>query len=292
MLFILISLNHHLESEKITLNIKFDKCMKKSFIFCFIIAVITQSCNSYKNIAYFKDIPDSSKSSVKTAQYNSLHIQPGDMLYVNIMTIDPNANAIFSQSISSVNNLQANSPTTIGGVSLMGGNLPAYMVDQAGVLEMPLLGKFKASSLTTEELGETILKKVSEFYKTSTVTVRFANLKVNVLGEVNKPGTYIFNSEKNSIFDALSIAGDLTVYGKRENLLLIRDSSGFSNLIRFSLNSKDIINKPFFYLKQNDVIYVETSKSKAAALDQDRLQLLTVITSFVTLLIAISYRIK
>ena len=165
------------------------------------------------------------------------------------------------------------------------------IVDKNGELELPLLGKFKAAGLTTDSLKYLIEQKTGEYYKTPAVIVRFANLRVNVLGEVLKPGIYILSNEKNTIFDALGMAGDLTIFAKRENILLIRDSSGFSTMQRFSLNNRNLLKQDYFYLKQNDVVYVEPSLTKAAALDTKRTQQIAIFASVLSLLIVMASRL-
>jgi polysaccharide export outer membrane protein len=256
-----------------------------------------QSCKAYKNIAYFKDIPDSARMAVKTASFNALHIQKGDILNINVMTIDPAANAIFNQVISSPLN-QLNSGGTGStsnipvGISVQQPTISGYVIDSRGEIELPLLGKFKAEGLTTDSLRNDIQTKAEEYYKTPAISVHFANLKVNILGEVMRPGTYNLANEKNTILDALGMAGDLTIYGKRENILLIRDSSGYTSMNRFSLNSKDLVKQNFYYLKQNDVIYVEPGKEKIAALDADKLRMYSIGAALLSVLIVLASRIN
>src|SRR5690606_20590184 len=117
---------------------------------------------------------------------------------------------------------------------------------------------------------EVIRNKAASYLVDPNVQVRFVNFKVTVIGEVGKPATYAFQNEKVSILDAIGMAGDLTIYGKRENVLLIRETSNGKEMIRFNLNKSDIFNSPYYYLKQNDIVYVEPSKSKIANTDASR----------------------
>jgi polysaccharide export outer membrane protein len=217
------------------------------------------------------------------------------------MTIDPAANAIFNQgggsSISALSQLGSGSGSGAAsnipaGVIAQQPTISGYVIDNQGYVELPLLGKFKAEGLTTDSLKNNIQAKAEEYYKTPAITVHFANLKVNVLGEVMRPGSYNLPNEKNTILDALSMAGDLTIYGKRGNLLLIRDSAGYSTMNRFSLNNTDLIKQDFFYLKQNDVIYVEPGKEKVAALDADRLRMYSIGAAILSLFIVIASRVN
>ena len=160
------------------------------------------------------------------------------------------------------------------------------------MIELPLLGQVKVAGSTTSIAADSIRNRAALLYKQPAVNVRFANLKINVLGEVLKPGTYVLTNEKNTIFDAIGLAGDLTIFGKRENVLLIRDSAGKSNFIRFSLESKDLVRKDFFYLRQNDVLYIEPNESKAKTLDTYRFRNYTIYAALLSVLIIVATRIK
>jgi len=270
--------------------------LKKVLFFGFVIAILVfglPSCSSYKNIAYLQDVPDSTNIKIKNAQQRTLLIEKGDMLSIAIMTIDPSANAIFSQqlSISRTSNLTI-ADNSQGLTNLNGSSTPSYTVDMNGQLEMPLLGVFNAVGISTDSLRNLIHTRALEFYKTPAVIIKYANLRISVLGEVNKPGLINLYNEKNTILDAISSSGDLTIYGKRENIMLIRDSSGFSSIYRFNLLNKDIFFKPFYYLKQNDIIYVEPDKRKAAVLDEDKIRFYSLFTTGVTLLAALIYLFK
>jgi polysaccharide export outer membrane protein len=131
-----------------------------------------------------------------------------------------------------------------------------------------------------------------KYVKNPIVNVKFNNFKVTVLGEVLKPATYIMPTEKVTVLDALGQAGDLTIYGRRENILVIRDSLDKKNMVHLNLNSKDIMSSPYFYLQPNDVIYVEPNKSKAASTDAVRNRNITIIASVLSLLIVVATRVN
>lgn len=268
---------------------KFIKVVFLSSILCWLLT----GCNTYKNIAYFKDLPDSVRQTVQTAPYSDLKIQSDDILNISIQLIDPLANSVFNQSVAAAPTSTFNSPSNLpAGAISQQQTLTGFLVDKQGEVELPFIGKLKLAGLTTGQARDTIKALLEVNYKMPSVNVRFANLKVNVLGEVLRPGTYILPNEKNTIFDALSLAGDLTIYGKRENLVLVRDSAGKTNLIRFSLNSKDLIYQDFFYLKQNDVIYVEPNKAKIANLDAEKTKYITIAASLLSVLIVLFTRLK
>ena len=262
-------------------------------LFYAFIVVLNTSCKTYNNISYFRDVPDSSDLLIKTAKSRSLLIEKGDILSVAILTLDPSANTIFSQQVSSSKVSFLNFADNSQGLTTLNtSSSPTYNVDQDGYIGIPLLGKFKALGISTDSLRNEIELKASQIYKSPIAVVRFANLRIGVLGEVNKPGVVLLTNERNTILDALTAAGDLSIYGKRENLILIRDSAGFTRMKRFSLSSKDLVSSDIFYLKQNDVIYVQPDKTKAAVLDQDKLRFYSLLTTGVTLLAALIYLFK
>lgn len=252
-------------------------------IFCF------ASCSTSKNVAYFTDLPDSAKVyNIVSAPFNNPLIKPDDLLLVNIQTLDPEANALFTAGNTPVAAVGANN------ISMSGNQLTAgHLVDKNGDINLPVLGKIKVAGYTTQQARDTIEAHVNKFYTTSTVDVRFNNFKITVIGEVERPSTFIVPNEEVTILDALGMAGDLTIYGKRENVLLIRkDSGNVKKLVRLDLSSKDIINSPYFYLKQGDVIYVEPNKAKVVASDAYRTRNIAIAASVVSLLIVIASRIR
>ena len=252
---------------------------------------MSSSCVTYKTVPYFMDLPDTAKTMIKKSAYRDLIIHHDDLMNIHIQTIDPSANLIFNQPISSPlapSTGFTGSPTS--SASAGSETMDTYLVDNTGDVEIPIIGKVRLAGLTTAQARDTIQKQAAIYLKGSTVNIRFANLKITVLGEVSKPGTYILPNEKNTIFDALGLSGDLTIFGKRENILLIRDSADQEQLIRFSLNSKNLISQPYFFLRQNDVIYVEPNKSKIASLDAVKTRNYTIIASILSIILILAYR--
>ena len=250
---------------------------KNIYLSWFFLAVLFSSCASTQKTKYFQNIPDSGRlTPITSAVYVEPKIQNDDILTVIIQTVDPQASAIInSGNVSSANNGNGNSnpmPTSSSsGMSLNAPNLNSplgYLVDKEGTITIPVLGKIKLAGLTTSEAREAILTAADKFYNNPSVTVRYANFKVNVAGEVLKPGSYIMPNEKVTVLDAITMAGDLTIYGQRENVLLIRENlDGTRTPYRINLKKSDFMSSPYFYLRQNDYIYVEPSKGKAAATD-------------------------
>jgi polysaccharide export outer membrane protein len=253
------------------------------------LALFMGGCSSQKNIAYFKDVPDTVKRQmVEMATYATPVIQPDDILQVTIQTLDPASTALMNQQ---------NSPNwSVGGTSgaagAAGASSPGYLVDKLGFVTLPLVGKISVKGKTTGDVQEAIRAKAAEFYKDPVVNVRFINFKVTVLGEVTKPATYVMPNEKVTLLDAIGMAGDLTIYGKRENVLLIREIEGKKEFVRFNLNSSNLFTSPYYYLQQGDVVYVEPNKSKVVSTDAARLRNITIISSVLTLLVVIFSRVN
>ncbi|TKC13057.1 hypothetical protein FA048_05420 [Pedobacter polaris] len=258
------------------------KNTQRNFVFfTFLILTLTtfSSCVSNKNIAYFQDIQGVDRAKLENAvAFVEPKIQPDDILSINIFTLSPTSGAVVNQSAST---------PVLGSNTASGGNqlVNAFLVDKNGEIELALAGKIKVAGLTTYEARELVRKVISKDYKDPNVQLRFANFKVSVLGEVNNPSAYTLPNEKVTILDALSLAGDLTIYGKRENVLIVRDQDGKKEFARLNLNSSEIFNSPFYYLKQNDVVYVEPNKAKASANNAPQLQTIGIITSVLSVLI-------
>lgn len=257
-----------------------------SLIALFIIAItlVFSSCTPYKDIPYFTNISDNARDSlVTTAEFKDPVINPDDILAVNIITIDPTTATAINQSSSQMISTQFNgAPTMVAGL----------LVDKNGEITEPIIGKIKVAGLTTSEARDLIREKTAHYYKDPDVQVRFANFTITVLGEVTKPSSFTVPSEKVSILDAIGMAGDLTIYGMRENVLVIREVDGKKVVNRLNLNSAAIFKSPFFYLRQNNVVYVQPNKQKAIAADASRTRTLTVAASVAAVLVVLLTRIK
>ena len=252
------------------------------FIFCF------SSCTQYKHIAYFEDFADTVKrTSVQTVPFKSPVIQPDDLLSIIIETVDPQISAL----LNSANDISQTSNSSL--TALQQQTLPGYLVDKNGEVELPFVGKIKLQGYTTIEAREVIRTEMLKYVKNPIVNVKFSNFKVTVFGEVARPATYVMPTEKVTLFDALGQAGNLTIFGRRENVLVIRDTLGNKkNMVHLNLNSKDIMSSPYFFLQPNDVVYVEPNKSKAASTDAIRSRNITIIASIASFLVVVATRIK
>lgn len=272
--------------------------MKKSFftVFKYNLGVLASfiilagtSCKHYERIAYFKDFSDSSlPEAIQTHAFQNPLIQPDDVLSITIQTIDNEVTSLLNSG-SSATGIQGNVPV-LG--SSTGGQAPnGYLVDKEGRVELPFVGKVKVGGLTTADAKEAIRLEVDKFFNEPVINVRFANYKITILGEVLRPSSYIVPNEKVNIFDALGLAGDMTIYGRRENVLLIRDSLTFKKLIRLDLNSKDVVTSPYFYLLPNDILYVEPTEAKLATTDAYRNREIALYSAGLSILLIVVSRI-
>ncbi|HQE13172.1 MAG TPA: polysaccharide biosynthesis/export family protein, partial [Flavipsychrobacter sp.] len=211
-------------------------------------------------------------------------------LNVTITTIDQEANGaanISSADASKFSFSTSGLPTTSANTAY------GYLVDKNGFITLPVLGKVVVGGKTIVEIQDIILDKASKIFKEPTINVRLMNFKVTVLGEVLKPGTYIIDGERVSILSALGLAGDLTIFGKRKNVLLIRqDGENNKKMVRLDLNDSHLFTSPYYYLKQGDVLYVEPTKGKAAANDVAFTRNYAIASSVITLVIVLITRFK
>jgi len=140
--------------------------------------------------------------------------------------------------------------------------MQTYLIDKNGNIEFPVLGTIKIGGLTRNEANDLMKEKLSEYIKDPIVNIRLANFTITVLGEVSKPGTFTIQDEKISLTEVLGLAGDLTIYGRRDNVFLIREVDGQKRYTQFDLTSINVVNSPNYYLAQNDVIYVEPNRAR------------------------------
>ena len=234
------------------------KKLVSSVLVALTMLLVLGSCGSTKNVAYFQNA-DSISLAASRMLYEA-KIMPKDELTITVITTDPKAAMPFNLSVSQTLG-------TGGQLSYGSGSLQGYLVDNDGNIEFPVVGTLHVGGLTKKQAEDLIKNKVKPYLaekENPIVTVRMGSYHVSVLGEVEKPGIIYAPQEKMSILEALAQCGDLTIYGKRDNVLLIRqDAAGEKHTYRMNLNDANIINSPFYYLQQNDIIYVEPNKVKA-----------------------------
>lgn len=219
--------------------------------------LLLTACSGDRNLVYFSDLPKSSFYSTPISNYSAPRIQSDDILSITVSSLSPESNVLFNNILlptTGNNGVIANSKMSEG-----------YIVDKDGSINFPVIGKIVLAGLTKEEATEKMTQLISQNVKNPIVNIRFTNFKVTVIGEVNAPASFVVATEKINILEALGLAGDMTAFGKRETVLIIREKDGARNVARVNLNNKDVLNSPYFYLQQNDIVYVEPdNKTKVA----------------------------
>jgi polysaccharide export outer membrane protein len=235
--------------------------------FCLLALVVLSSCGNQKNIVYFQR--SSGGDSVMLAPAYIPKIQPEDILSVYVTSLNPAATGIFNpyaggnvsqdQSIAVGTTYDANST-----LRLAREGAPGYRVNEKGNIEIPLVGSIKVEGLTTSQATDLIRERLDKYLKEPTVNVRFLNFKISIMGEVNRPAMYVIPNERISVPEAITMAGDLTIFGKRTNITVIREVDGQKKFGYIDLTNRNAFSSPFYYLHSNDVIYVEPVKARGA----------------------------
>jgi len=213
------------------------------------------SCVSREKIVYFQDL-EQRKALVDSVQ-NSFRIQPNDLLSIVVSAYDLNAVRPFNL-VSEARPATDLSGTTVNSNTQQQG----YLTAEDGTIDFPVLGRVKVAGLTRTELSELLVKRISEYVINPIVTIRIVNFKVSILGEVARPGTYNVQGERLTILEALGLAGDMTIFGRRDNVLVIRDNGTGKEYKYMDVREASILNSDYYYLQQNDVIYVEPNNAQ------------------------------
>ncbi len=263
--------------------------MRKILFFTSLIVIFISSCTTQKKLSYFNKVDKHTADTIneKTEFNQQAIISVGDRLGISVSAQNPKAVAAFNLpfvSYASPNSTQLyTSPS-----------LQTYIVDIDGNIDFPELGKLKVAGMTRKELIDFLNQKISLFAKHPIVNVQFFNFSVTVLGEVNRPGKYPILNERTTILDALALAGDITVYGKKQNVLIAREKNGKLEFKRINFNTPEIFTSEYYYVKQNDVILVEPNGIKAiSALNLPLfISSLTALTSLTTTIIYVLSQTK
>jgi polysaccharide export outer membrane protein len=221
----------------------------KLSIYYYALAVLLltlSSCVSYKHVPYFQDLPQSPEISGDITNYKTIVIQNNDILSITVTSLNLEASAPFSPPVANQQTNTAYNPLSSG-----------YLVDQKGNVQLPYIGDVKVAGLTTSEAKDLIRSKLDDFLKEPVVRVYINNFKIGVFGGVNAAGIFQVNNERITLAEALIMAGDLKLTAPRNNILLVREIDGKRKFVRFDLNSKNTFNSPYFYLRNNDLIYIE-----------------------------------
>ena len=254
--------------------------MKKN-ILLIILILCTVSCSQVKDIAYFQKY-DKEQTTIEQSTFEA-RIKPGDMLSITVVSSEPEASRRYNL-IAPQTEIESSSiysqPT-----------LQNYLVDNSGNINFPMLGKLHIEGMNKKELGQLIENELNPFFteEKPIITIRFLNYSVNVLGEVNRPGRFETPNERITIFEGLAMAGDLTIYGRRDNVKVLRENAKGERIIyNLNLNNGNIFSSPAYFLEQNDVVYVEPNQSRAnaskyGAAESYRISTLSILISLATM---------
>lgn len=242
-----------------------------------LLATGLSSCSSNRsNLSYFKDITTESQV-VNLPKWEEVKITPGDEIFISVTSSQPDATAHF--------NLPVANPAT--GSELLLTTQPRqlpYTVDSKGDIDFPILGQIHVAGMTTEQLHDYLVKRISQWVDNPSVYIKVTNFTVNLLGEVVRPGRIPVSTDRFSILDAIAAAGDLTPYGRRDNVLLIRDENGTQKRVILDLSNSEILTSEYFYLHPNDVVYITPNNVREgiAKYDQSKAYNLSMISTVVS----------
>lgn len=251
-------------------------------IFVLGLVLLLGSCTNTKKVTYFNDLNEGVISN--TVASLEPVIQKSDILSITVTSPNPEATVMFNAP-----NMALPSSTAPGS-----GNIaPAlgYLVSPEGFIDFPGLGKVQAAGITKQQLKDNITASLvnSKLLVNPIVTVRYLNYRVTVLGEVARPTVVTVPNERISILEAIGLAGDLTIYGKRENVLIIREEKGAKVIKRVNLNNSEIFSSPYYYLKSNDIVYVEPNNARIAASSRTQQLLPTMISALSFIAVIFTY---
>lgn len=238
--------------------------MRTSFsvLLCFL---LVSSCVSRKEIAYFQNL-DKLEDRIEENHQNSLKIKPNDLLTINVSAPEQEAAMPFNLPVVGMPQNGINESLDVNGRQQM----QTYLVDSEGDIEFPILGTVHAEGLLRQDLASKLKKQISEYVQEPIVNIRIVNFQVSILGEVNMPGTFDVRDEYLSLPKALGLAGDMSIYGRRDNVLVMRESEGKKSHAYLDLTDANVVNSPYYYLQQNDVVYVEPNGAQRQSASYNR----------------------
>ncbi|MEY4012903.1 MAG: hypothetical protein RIT22_2027 [Bacteroidota bacterium] len=222
----------------------------KNALLVFLLAIVLTSCTSSSKITYLQDI-DSLKAEDKNIVYEPI-LQPDDLLSIIVSAENPESTIPFNLPQIPGNNDIINNQTAV----------KTYLIDNYGEIDFPVIGKVKLGGLPRREANKKLQNLISEYVKNPGINLRILNFKISVLGEVLRPGNFSIQSERVTLLEALGKAGDLTIYGKRSNILIIRENNGMKSYHKVDITKSDFVNSPYYYLSQNDVVVVNPNQTK------------------------------
>ena len=261
----------------------------------FLGVLLLQSCVTHEELINFTDAPFPLDSAATIPNQTELRVQPLDLLQINVSSFDPLAAAPFNPQMSPANAQQMINPQIFAQQGAAGvfplELLQGYFVDGAGMIDFPVLGKIPVAGKTLDAIKEDMYSRLQPYLQDAAVNIRFLNFRVSVMGEVKLPGVIRSSNPRLSLLEAISLAGDLTPYANRHNILLVREIDGQRTYTRIDLRRRDLFDSPYFYLRQNDYIYVEPIQAKVATVADPAQRFISYssgILSIVTLILALT----
>ena len=265
------------------LNLMFQKVnqfFNRKCVYFLLLVFALQACKSPKEIVYFRD-GDENNTGIKSNYYD-LKIAPDDLLSITVSAMDLEAVRPFNLPMISLNNTDGRAT----GQPV----LQTYLVSRDGKINFPVLGQIEAAGLTRSILEKELSEKLKKFVTDPIVTVRITNFKVTVLGEVARPGSFTIPNERISLPEALGLAGDMTIQGKRQNVSVIREENGKPKQYFVNMTKKETFYSPVYFLKQNDIVYVEpnSTKIKSSSVGPNTTIWLSIVSTLITLIAVIT----
>ncbi len=235
----------------------------------FLLFLGLSACSANRNLIYLNDLRGSAEYKTQIVNKPALRIQPTDLLSIIVSSQNPESSILFNNGVLPTTG--GNSPTeatSVNNAVINKREAEGYLVDNEGFVNFSVLGRVKLAGLTREEAIQKMTADIRKYIKNPIVDIRLLNFKVTVLGEVTKPASFDVMRESINVLEALGLAGDMTAFGKRENVLIIREKDGVRTATRVNLSDKAVLDSPYFYLQQNDVVYVEPdNRTKLAQTD-------------------------
>ena len=234
--------------------------LNKRNLWLLLLPFLLTACQSYKKVPYFQNVEVVNEAEQQEKLYDA-KIMPKDLLTIVVSCTNPELAIPFNLTVASNAGIAVSTSSYVTTQPV----LQPYLVDNEGNINFPVLGELKLGGLTKREAEQLIIDKLKPYMKeTPIVTVRMVNYKISVIGEVTRPGTFTISNEKVNLLEALAMAGDMTVYGLRDNVKLIReDANGKQQIVTLDLNKAETILSPYYWLQQNDIVYVTPNKAKA-----------------------------
>ncbi len=269
--------------QVIQIDLKKKHMRLKFFLFTISAIFLISSCTSYKKIPYYQDLKQDSIVTETINNYSPLTIQVNDLIGMHVTSLNHEADGIFNYNLERPNSV-GNTVSTGEITRTEQNSIVGYRVDRNGNIYLPTLGSLKIGGLTLIQAKAAIENKLSEILKSPTVELRLQNFRISILGDVKNPGLFSVTDEKITINEALALAGDLNTTGIRNNIFLVREADGQRQYIPIDLTSKKVFTSQYYYLKNNDVIYVTPNRDRALATDS-YFQKLSLLLSALTIVV-------